>query len=185
MKSELQQLLINDFEELAGGSYLGEKWKIDKPIFVIFDENFLVGNAVLSVLLFFVIRVILAGSTALCFHFRICSKDYFYDDSRVGNVNNNIEMLNLLLTIAIVVVIVVLSVRGAIKSKKKEKYNFKRKYAHLLSLKHEVEKHNKIIEDIDILDQSDGIIRNKWLANLLFYNKLYNSQQFQITEEAF
>ncbi|MFN9401192.1 MAG: hypothetical protein ACK57T_15800, partial [Dolichospermum sp.] len=26
---------------------------------------------------------------------------------------------------------------------------------------------------------------NQWLANLLFYNKLYNGQQFQITEETF
>lgn len=31
----------------------------------------------------------------------------------------------------------------------------------------------------------DGITRNQWLANLLFYNKLYNGQQFQITEETF
>ncbi|MHC5932590.1 papain fold toxin domain-containing protein [Nostoc sp.] len=31
----------------------------------------------------------------------------------------------------------------------------------------------------------DGLTREEWLANLLFYNKLYYGQQFEITEENF
>ncbi len=45
-----------------------------------------------------------------------------------------------------------------------------------------------IIDGVEMIFDNhhpDGITRNQWLANLLFYNKLYNRQQFQITEEAF
>ena len=45
-----------------------------------------------------------------------------------------------------------------------------------------------IIDGVEMIFDNhhpDGITRNQWLANLLFYNKLYNGQQFQITEEPF
>jgi hypothetical protein len=45
-----------------------------------------------------------------------------------------------------------------------------------------------IIDGVEMIFDNhhpDGITRNPWLANLLFYNKLYNGQQFQITEEPF
>jgi hypothetical protein len=45
-----------------------------------------------------------------------------------------------------------------------------------------------IIDGVEMIFDNhhpEGITRNQWLANLLFYNKLYNGQQFQITEETF
>jgi hypothetical protein len=45
-----------------------------------------------------------------------------------------------------------------------------------------------IIDGVEMIFDNhhpDGITKNQWLANLLFYNKLYNGKQFQITEETF
>ena len=39
---------------------------------------------------------------------------------------------------------------------KQQKYKLKKIYSHLFSLKEEVEKHNQIIEDIDILDELEA-----------------------------
>jgi hypothetical protein len=45
-----------------------------------------------------------------------------------------------------------------------------------------------IINEVEMIFDNhhpDGITREQWLANLLFYRKLYYGQQFQITEEPF
>jgi hypothetical protein len=45
-----------------------------------------------------------------------------------------------------------------------------------------------IINEVEMIfdhHHPDGITREQWLANLLFYRKLYYGQQFQITEEPF
>lgn len=45
-----------------------------------------------------------------------------------------------------------------------------------------------IIDELEMIFDNhhpDGITREQWLANLLFYNKLYHGQQFQVTEETF
>jgi uncharacterized protein YqgQ len=45
-----------------------------------------------------------------------------------------------------------------------------------------------ILNEVEIIFDNhhlDGLTREEWLANLLFYNKLYYGQQFEITEENF
>lgn len=45
-----------------------------------------------------------------------------------------------------------------------------------------------IIDEVEMIFDNhhpDGITKAEWLTNLLFYNKLYHGQKFQITEETF
>lgn len=45
-----------------------------------------------------------------------------------------------------------------------------------------------ILNEVEIIFDNhhpDGLNREEWLPNLLFYNKLYYGQQFEITEEEF
>ncbi|OUL26905.1 hypothetical protein BV372_26130 [Nostoc sp. T09] len=45
-----------------------------------------------------------------------------------------------------------------------------------------------IINEVEMIFDNhhpDGLLREHWLANLVFYNKLYSGQQFQVTEENF